>query len=74
MIFSASTYAELPISSTHSMFLTQNGEEYDIDLFIRPEVDVSLNIENFEENMVIVEVALKITKGTDITLKKGIEG
>jgi hypothetical protein len=42
MIFSDSSYGELPISSTEHMFLTSNGEVIEISLNIEQAVNISL--------------------------------
>lgn len=45
MLFSGSSYSELPVSSTHQMFLTSNGEEFDIILSVKQIVNILLNLE-----------------------------
>jgi hypothetical protein len=45
MIFSSSSYSELPISSTEHMFRTNNGEVFEIILYIEQALDISLSLE-----------------------------
>jgi hypothetical protein len=60
MILGGSCYAELPISSTHQMFQTYNGEVYDIDSCFDRELDIDLNIKDLNNNMVIINIDLNI--------------
>lgn len=45
MLLSASSYSELPESSTHQMFLTSNGEEFDIILSLQKVVNIVLSLD-----------------------------
>lgn len=60
MIFGGSCYSELPISSTHQMFRTYNGELYDIDSCFDRELDIDLNIKDLKDEMVVVNIDLNI--------------
>jgi len=74
MILGGSCYAELPISSTHQMFKTYNGEVYDIDMCFNREIDINLNIKDFEVGMTVIHIDLNVKKTvTDIILTRSYE-
>jgi len=73
MILGGSCYAELPISSTRQMFLTHNGEVYDLDMCLEKAVDIGLNIKEFELGMTIINIDLNIKNVADITLIRSYE-
>jgi hypothetical protein len=71
MLFSASTYSEIPISSTYQMFLTSNGEHFNWTLSLKKIKNIPLNVEEkaySESENKNAGIILSIQKMMDVQL------
>lgn len=62
MIFSASTYAELPISTTFSMTRTRNYKDIELSLDLARELDILLQTLKFVEDKKTIQIDLYLNK------------